>query len=75
MTSRSLSIHPNRPSGQVLNGVDRLFAWVHRTLATATTLWINRRDERMLQEMPDHQLKDLGIGRADIARVVREGRR
>jgi uncharacterized protein YjiS (DUF1127 family) len=75
MTSPSLSIRPNHPSGLLLNGLDGRFAWVHRLLATAMTLWIIRRDERMLLEMPDHQLKDLGIGRADIPRVVREGRR
>jgi uncharacterized protein YjiS (DUF1127 family) len=76
MTSPSLSIiRPNRPSGLLLNGLDRLCAWIYRKLATAMTLWIIRRDERMLLEMPDHQLKDLGIGRADIPRVVREGRR
>jgi uncharacterized protein YjiS (DUF1127 family) len=75
MTSPSLSIRPNHPSGLLLNGLDGRFAWIYRPLATAMTLWIIRRDERMLLEMPDHQLKDLGIGRADIPRVVREGRR
>lgn len=75
MTSPSLSIRPNRSSGLFFNGLDQLFAWIHRTLASAMTLWIIRRDERMLREMPDDQLKDLGIGRADIARIVREGRR
>jgi uncharacterized protein YjiS (DUF1127 family) len=75
MTSPSLSIRPTRPSSLLLNGLDRLCAWIYRSLGTAMTLWIIRRDERMLLEMPDHQLKDLGIGRADIPRVVREGRR
>jgi uncharacterized protein YjiS (DUF1127 family) len=75
MTSPSLSVRPNRPSSLLLDGLDRLCAWIYRSLATAMTLWIIRRDERMLQEMPGYQLKDLGIGRADIARVVREGRR
>ena len=43
-------------------------------LAVATKPWIARRDERILMQMPDYLLKDIGIGRADIRRAVRQGR-
>jgi uncharacterized protein YjiS (DUF1127 family) len=34
-----------------------------------------RRAAATLEGMSDHELKDIGIGRSDIRRVVREGRR
>ena len=49
-------------------------AWVQSALIAGGNVWMVRRDARMLIEMPDHLLKDLGIERADIARVVRHGR-
>ncbi len=36
--------------------------------------WARHRDEKLLQTLSDHQLRDLGIGRGDIDRVVRHGR-
>ncbi|HKP23267.1 MAG TPA: DUF1127 domain-containing protein [Dongiaceae bacterium] len=51
-------------------------AWVRlRTLlAAGVQAWIARRDERQLMEMPDHLLKDIGIGRSEIPSAVRQGR-
>lgn len=43
-------------------------------LVAATKAWIARRDERILMQMPNYLLKDIGIGRADIGRAVRQGR-
>ena len=39
-----------------------------------TGMWARNRDEKLLQTLSDHQLRDLGIGRGDIGRVVRHGR-
>jgi uncharacterized protein YjiS (DUF1127 family) len=36
--------------------------------------WATHSDERLLQELSDHQLRDIGIRRGQIARVVRSGR-
>jgi hypothetical protein len=79
MTSPSLSIRPNHPSGLLLNGLDGRFAWVHRLLATAMTLWIIRRDERMLLEcrITSSRTSASGapISRASCARAAGKDRR
>jgi uncharacterized protein YjiS (DUF1127 family) len=36
--------------------------------------WTTHSDERLLQELSDYQLRDIGIRRGQIARVVRNGR-
>ncbi len=36
-------------------------------------MWVRHRDENRLQALSDHQLRDLGISRLDIGRVVRNG--
>jgi uncharacterized protein YjiS (DUF1127 family) len=50
-------------------------AWTRgRLLVVAVArAWSARRAERMLMEMPDQLLKDIGISRCDIRRAVREG--
>jgi uncharacterized protein YjiS (DUF1127 family) len=52
----------------------RVWAHVRPLLVAATRACIARRAERVLMEMPDHLLKDIGIGRSDIRRAVRHGR-
>jgi uncharacterized protein YjiS (DUF1127 family) len=49
----------------------RLFrlAWI-----TATEFWAARRAEQLLMAKSDSELKDVGVRRHDIPRVVREGR-
>jgi len=47
--------------------------WIRPLLTAAVRAWTIRRDERILEAMPDHELKDIGIGRGDIARAVRQG--
>jgi uncharacterized protein YjiS (DUF1127 family) len=44
-------------------------AWI-----TATEYWAARCAERLLMEKSDSELKDMGVRRDDIPRVVREGR-
>jgi uncharacterized protein YjiS (DUF1127 family) len=53
---------------------DRFRTRLEPKLVAATKAWIARRDERILMQMPDYLLKDIGIGRADIRRAVRQGR-
>jgi len=44
-------------------------------VAVMAARWLrNRAAERQLSELSDFQLRDLGIGRADIARVAWHGR-
>jgi len=51
-----------------------VWARLESALVAAAQAWIVRRDERLLMEKPDDLLKDIGIGRGDIPRAVREGR-
>jgi len=54
--------------------VGRFGARLASALVAAAQAWVAYRDERILMEKPDELLKDIGIGRADVPRVVREGR-
>lgn len=36
--------------------------------------WRRHRDEQLLQALNDHQLRDIGISRADIGHVAQYGR-
>jgi uncharacterized protein YjiS (DUF1127 family) len=66
---------PSSRSGSAIRSViDAAAAWIRSTLAAAVKLWIARRDERILMQAAAHQLRDLGIERADIRRAVRTGR-
>ena len=47
--------------------------WIRPLLAAAVRAWTIRRDERRLLAMSEHELKDIGIARGDIARAVRQG--
>jgi uncharacterized protein YjiS (DUF1127 family) len=53
---------------------DHFRARLEPALVIATKAWIARRDERILMQMPDYLLKDIGIGRADIRRAIRQGK-
>jgi len=49
----------------------RFGSWARLLLAAGMERWIARRDERLLLQKSEHELKDIGIGRADIQRAVR----
>jgi uncharacterized protein YjiS (DUF1127 family) len=49
----------------------RIGAGARRLLATAVERWIARRDERILLQKSEQELKDIGLGRADVRRAVR----
>ena len=55
------------PSAVVMDGVRALGAY----LAAAAR---RRRNARLLSEMSDSMLRDLGIARSDLERVTRDGR-
>jgi len=47
---------------------------VQSLFMAAVRLWIAHRDERILLQASAHQLRDIGIVRADIRCAVRSGR-
>jgi uncharacterized protein YjiS (DUF1127 family) len=52
----------------------RLWTRMRSLLVAAARTGTTRRAERRLMEMPDYLLKDIGLGRSDIPRAVRQGR-
>ncbi len=73
-TMRTIGQRPNAASAQ-----RRVLAVLYTTLALAYVAfsWLDeklerRRSRRLLQELSDHQLRDIGISRAD---AFEEGRR
>jgi len=65
---------PGHPEGAGQRLLGRFASKVRLLVVAFVNAWIARRDARILGEMPDDRLKDLGIGRTDIARVVWRGR-
>lgn len=59
-------------------GADRASAPIVRftrvLLRRPLAAWRRHRDEQLLQALNDHQLRDIGISRADIGIVARYGR-
>lgn len=55
--------HPRTLTGGLVGALVRM----------SVEIWIRHRDETRLQALSDHQLRDLGISRLDIGRVVRRG--
>ena len=53
-------------SGHLMAAPLGLFRLVRR-------LWTVRTDERLLRDLSDHQLRDIGIRREHIAHIVRKG--
>jgi uncharacterized protein YjiS (DUF1127 family) len=47
----------------------RTFAWT--SLRQVVRNWINRRSLRKLQDLNDHELKDIGLTRGDLYFVMR----
>ena len=48
--------------------------WLGRIVAAVASEWRLRRQVAFLLEQNDHMLRDLGLCRSDVARVVRRGR-
>jgi len=50
-----------------------VLAFPRAMVRTLRRAWATRSDERLLQQMSDHQLRDIGIRREYIPHVVRHG--
>lgn len=57
---------PNEPAGILL-------AFPRALLRTVRQAWTARGDRKLLAELSDHQLRDIGIRREHIPHVVRHG--
>jgi uncharacterized protein YjiS (DUF1127 family) len=68
-----LSVKPTRSAGRRL-GWRRIASGVQTYLASKVQQRRLLRAERQLEDMDDRMLKDIGIGRSEIRRVVRHGR-
>lgn len=53
--------------------VTALGATSRSLLRRLTQAWIQHRDEKLLQSLTDHQLRDIGLSRAQIPQVARDG--
>jgi uncharacterized protein YjiS (DUF1127 family) len=71
--SNHLEIHARGAGGHGKAG-NLLLAMPGMLLRSLRRAWTTHCDERLLQELSDHQLRDIGIRRGQIARVVRSGR-
>jgi uncharacterized protein YjiS (DUF1127 family) len=65
MQARSAT--PLGEAGEILMAVPRAL------VRAARRAWKTHTDERLLQELSDHQLRDIGIRRAHIPHIVRHG--
>jgi uncharacterized protein YjiS (DUF1127 family) len=69
MVSQNYARDAHEGSSQGYNWRPLRWAWI-----TATEFWAAREAEQLLMAKSDSELKDIGVRRADIPRVVREGR-
>jgi hypothetical protein len=69
--SRSYGFSAPRGQGAVIGPIRRL---ARAALAAIVREWRIRRDTRRLLEAEPRMLRELGIARADVARLVRQGR-
>lgn len=74
ISRRSDSFHLRAHGGPSLGGVGELLLAVPRALVrTARRAWNTHSDRRLLEELSDHQLRDIGIRREHIPHIVRNG--
>jgi uncharacterized protein YjiS (DUF1127 family) len=74
MLIQNYFVHRDMGASEPSGGLGMLNRAARLTLGRFTGVWARHRDEKLLQTLSDHQLRDLGIGRGDIGRVVRRGR-
>ncbi len=74
MLTQNYSFHRHMSAGGPSGSLGLLRRAVGMVMGRLTGVWARHRDEKLLQTLSDHQLRDLGIGRGDIGRVVRHGR-
>jgi uncharacterized protein YjiS (DUF1127 family) len=71
--SNHLEIHA-RGAGAHGKAGNLLLAIPSMLLRPLRRAWSAHRDERLLQELSDYQLRDIGIRRGQIPHLVRNGR-
>ena len=64
---RARSAAPLGAAGEILMAVQRA------VVRAARRAWKMHSDEKLLQELSDHQLRDIGIRREHIPHMVRHG--
>lgn len=74
MLTQNYSIYRHMSAGEPRGSLRMLSRAARAVAGRLTGIWARNRDEKLLQTLSDHQLRDLGIGRGDIGRVVRHGR-
>jgi len=75
MTLMTVNIAPNTSGKQQGTTFNARAAWFIVSPFACVRFWQTRRAIALLSRAPDLMLKDLGIVRSDIERVVRLGRR
>ncbi|MGH6892804.1 MAG: DUF1127 domain-containing protein, partial [Dongiaceae bacterium] len=71
-SSKSNSFHVHERSAPAPGWIGGLLLALSRALLRwARHAWTMHCDERLLQELSDHQLRDLGIHRGQISHIVR----
>lgn len=74
ISRRSDSLQINAQSEPSLGWAGELLLAAPRALLRAIRhAWAVQREEKLLQELSDHQLRDLGIRRDQICHAVRNG--
>jgi uncharacterized protein YjiS (DUF1127 family) len=74
ISRRSNNFHLQAPGEGAFGWVSALLLVVPRSLLRAArNAWKVHSDERLLQDLSDHQLRDIGIRREHISQLVRNG--
>ena len=69
ISSKADGFHAHSPS----DSGRFLLAFPRALLRTVRQAWTTRADRKLLAELSDHQLRDIGIRREHIPHVVRHG--
>ena len=70
ISSKSNSFRTPASAGSSLGWVGDIVLAIPRALQRA---WTVQREEKLLQELSDYQLRDLGIRREQISHILRNG--
>ena len=74
MLMQNYSVHRHMSASEASGSLGMLSRAARLVTGRLTGIWTRHRDEQLLQTLSDYQLRDLGIRRGDIGRVVRHGR-
>jgi uncharacterized protein YjiS (DUF1127 family) len=74
MLMQNYSVHRHMSASEPSGRLGMLSRAARMVTGRLNGIWSRHRDEQLLQTLSDYQLRDLGIRRGDIGRVVRHGR-